>query len=278
MADTWRGIGAPTRGSLALFARLAGARLRSDWQYRTSFALFTLSQALITSLEFVALVLLLEVTPTLGGWTRPEVALLYGLAALPFAISDVFVSAIDDVGIHVRQGTFDRLLLRPASTIVQILGDEFALRRIGKMIPATTVLAVAITQVDVDWTLGRIGIMVLAVVSGFGIYSGIWIASAATSFWTVDSSEALNAVSYGGQFASQYPLHLYRNWIRMVLGWVIPLAFIAYVPSVAILEPVNPLNVPGWLVYLNPLVALVVVLLALKLWRTGERRYQSTGS
>ena len=85
-------------------------------------------------------------------------------------------------------------------------------------------------------------------------------------------------MTYGGNFANQYPAHIYGRWFRMILGWIIPLAFIAYVPSIAILEPENPLGIPGWLVYLNPVVAAAAMAFALGAWRLGERRYQSTGS
>lgn len=269
MAEQWMPV---------LYGRLVGARIRSDWQYRTSFVSFLFAQALVTTLEFVALILLLQLVPTLGGWTPTEVVFLYALATVPFGIGDVLISSIERTAVHVRAGTFDRILLRPLPALFQISALEFELRRVGKLLPPLAVGAWAVANVDVSWTPSRIALLALAVVCGTAIYSALWIATAAISFWAVASQEATNAVTYGGQTANEYPLHLYRNWIRATLGWGIPLAFVSYVPSQWLLNSENPLDLPDWLVFLTPAVAVAMLGFAMLCWRTGIRHYQSTGS
>lgn len=261
-----------------LYRRLVGAQVRSEWQYRTSFLLFALAQATVTALELAAVLILLQLVDDLGGWTADEVILLYGLATVPFTVTDVVVSPVEDLSLHVRTGSFDRLLLRPLSPLVQILALEFELRRLGKSIPTVAALVWGLAAVDVDWSPRTVSLVVLALGSGAVIYTALWIATASMAFWTVATQEAGNALTYGGDFANQYPLHLYPGWVRVVLGWAIPLAFVAYVPAVAILDPVNPLGVPSWLAFLAPGVALVALGVAQALWRLGIRHYQSTGS
>lgn len=261
-----------------LYKRLVVARIRSDWQYRTSFIILLFSQALITALEFAAIVLVLQLVPTLGGWTATEVTFLYALATVPFGVADLLVSSVERTATYVQQGTFDRILLRPLPALFQISALEFELRRIGKVIPSAAVGVWAVLNVDVVWTLGRILALVMALVCGTIIYSGLWIGTASISFWAVASKEATNAVTYGGQSANEYPLHLYRNWIRGTLGWGIPLAFVAYVPTQWILEAENPLGLSPRLVVLTPAVAAGVLAIAIACWSTGIRHYQSTGS
>lgn len=269
---------AGSAGHGALYRRLLGARIRSDWQYRTSFLTFLAGQALVTTFDFVTIVLLFQLVPGLGGWGPTEVAVLYGLATLPFGIADLLVSPVERVSRYVREGTFDRLLLRPIPALLQLSALEFELRRAGKLLPALGVLAWALPRTEIATDPGRIALVVLAVVCGTVIYSALWILSAALAFWVVATQEATYAATYGGQFASQYPLHLYRGWIRVVLGWAIPLAFVAYVPAVRVLEAPNPLGLPGWLVFASAPVAALTLVVALGVWRLGVRRYQSTGS
>ena len=261
-----------------LYHRIVGARIRSDWQYRTSFLTFTAAQALVTSLEFAALVIVLGHVPTLGGWTPAQVGFLYGLATVPFGVTDLFISPVERLADYVRQGEFDRVLLRPMSPLLQLTALEFELRRAGKMLPPTVVLGWAVVNVDVGWTPVHLALLVLSLACGTIIYAALWVLAASVSFWAVASREATNAFTYGGQFANEYPLHLYRGWIRLVLGWMVPLAYVAYVPTQYLLGAANPLNLPSWLVFTTPLVTAATVLVSYAAWRTGIRHYQSTGS
>jgi ABC-2 type transport system permease protein len=261
-----------------LYRRLVVAQIRSEWQYRTSFVLFALAQALITALELAAILIVLTVVDDLGGWTADEVILLYGLATVPFTLTDVVVSPVEDLSTHVRSGTFDRLLLRPLSPLVQICALEFELRRLGKSIPTVAALIWGLASVDVAWNPGRVAVVAVALASGVVIYSALWIATASVAFWAVATQEAANAVTYGGDFANQYPLHLYPGWVRAVLGWLIPLAFVAYVPALAILDAPNPLGVPAWFVGLSPVAAGAAAAMAGVVWSAGIRHYQGTGS
>ncbi|MEM7275582.1 MAG: ABC-2 family transporter protein [Actinomycetota bacterium] len=278
MASPTLNTTADVRGLAALYGRILAARVRSDWQYRTSFLALVVSQALVIALELLTVLLLLRLVPDFGGWSTVEVVFLYGLATVPFAISDVFVSAVDRVSNHVREGTFDRILLRPIPPLIQISALEFELRRAGKLIPSAAALGWAVWRVDVAWGPAEVALLVLALASGTVIYSALWILAASVSFWTVNSREAMNAVTFGGQFANQYPIHVYRGWIRVLLGWGIPLAFVAYVPAVRLLDPANPLGLPRWLVFAAPAVAAASLAVALGVWRTGIAHYRSTGS
>ncbi len=261
-----------------LYRRLVGAQIRSEWQYRTSFAFFLLAQALITALELAAIVILLDVVPDLGGWSPAQVALLYGLATVPFALTDLIVSPVEELAVHVQGGTFDRLLLRPVSALIQLCALEFELRRAGKLIPNVATLVVGLVATDVELDVRSLGLLAIGLASGSAIYAALWILSASISFWAVSALQATHAFTYGGQFANQYPLHLYPGWIRAILGWLIPLAFVAYVPAIELIGAPNPLGLPGWLVLLSPLAGVGALAVALTVWTTGIRHYQSTGS
>ncbi|MFT7649222.1 MAG: ABC-2 type transport system permease protein [Candidatus Poriferisodalaceae bacterium] len=143
-------------GHLHIHARMIAARISSDWQYRTSFFTFAAAQALITALELLAIVLLFQLVPDIGGWTGGEVAFLYVLAALSFALADLTVSAVERVSVYIQSGDFDRVLLRPIPALLQLSSLEFELRRVGKVVPAVGVLIWALFNVDVSWTVGNV--------------------------------------------------------------------------------------------------------------------------
>ena len=139
--------------SVRLWRHLIVARIRSEWQYRVSFFALFASSFAVSALDFVAIVLVFEQVPAIGDWSVAEVAFLYGTGVTSAALADVLIGSIETVPERVRTGTFDRVLVRPASALVQVLGDDFALRRMGKVVQALFVLGIAMAAVDVDWTI-----------------------------------------------------------------------------------------------------------------------------
>jgi ABC-2 type transport system permease protein len=263
---------------LRTYRYLVGARIRSDWQYRVSFALFMLSQTVIAGLDLAVIVVLFDVVDALGGWTVDQVAVLYGFTMLSFGLGDLFVSQVEAASRHIREGTFDRFLLRPLPSILQLSAMEFALRRVGRSVPGLVVLALALTRADIDWTVDRVLLVPVTIVSGLAIFGSVWVVTSSISFWAVGAQEVANTFTYGGSFAHQYPLHVYARWLRTALGWVVPMAFVAYVPALHLLDAPNPLDLPPWLSAAPPVVAFGCVLVARWVWGLAIRHHQSTGS
>ena len=257
---------------------LAVARLRSDLQYRASFALFTISQFLIVALEFVGVLIVFDNVPSLAGWSVEEVTFLYGVANLSFSLADLFVSAIETVQEQIRTGTFDRLLLRPASPLVQVIADQFSLRRIGKVAEGATVFTIGCVVADIHWSLFKAAYLVITVLSGAAIFSGLWIMTSTLCFWWVEAREAQNAVTYGGNFLAQYPIGIYGSILRLVLAYAVPIAFVNYFPAVYVLDRHDRLGMPDWTYLASPLVAVAMTVLSGLMWRVAVRRYRSTGS
>ncbi len=264
--------------ALRVFRIIGGARVRSDLQYRVSFALFTLSQFTITAMDFVAILIVFGNVPALGGWSLEEVTFLYGLGNLAFGIADFFIGSIEYLQVEIRQGTFDRVLLRPASPLVQVVADRFSLRRIGKVAEGALVFGVGCVTAGIDWSIPRVAMTALSVVTAATIFGSIWVFTTCVCFWWVEGREAQNAFTYGGGFLAQYPLGIYGAWLRRIFAYVIPIAFANYFPAVYILGRHDRLGLPVWAPFISPLVAVVTVLVASATWRIGIRHYRSTGS
>jgi ABC-2 type transport system permease protein len=110
------------------------------------------------------------------------------------------------------------------------------------------------------------------------VFLAIFIVGAATAFWTPQTGELTNMFSFGGQFMTSYPMHIYQSWMRSIFTFVIPLAFVNYYPALYLLGKPDPLGLPLWTPFLAPLLAGAVLGGAAAFWRVGVRRYQSTGS
>ena len=263
--------------SALLWCRLAAARVRADWQYRTSFVLFTLGQALVTLLDFAAIAVIFSRVDVLAGWTIAETAFLYGASGTAFGIADTFISTVERCSQRIKDGSFDRLLIRPLGPLLQITAEEFAFRRLGKLAQALTVFVIAIAAVDANWSFGRAVMVPVMVASGAAIFSALFVATSSISFWTVETQEFANAFTYGGNFMTQYPLAVFAPWMRR-LALVTGVAFVNYVPALYILDRDDRIGLPSWAPFTTPAVAVVLCGVAWAIWRTAVRHYRSTGS
>ena len=260
-----------------VYLRLVRGRVRSQLQYRFSFALQLVGTTLIALLDFVAILVLFAHVPALGGWSVEEVALLYAIASIAFALTDLVVGHLDLFPTMIRDGTFDLLLVRPLPSLLQVIASDFSLRRLGKAFQGVAVLAVAVTQLEIDWTFGRAAVIPLAVLAGAVIYGAVWVALATIAFWIVDAIEFVNAFTYGGNFLSQYPLNIFASWLRGLVVFVLPIGFVAYFPSLYVLDKPDPLGFPAGLQFASPLVAAVSAVVAVRVWGFAVRHYRSAG-
>jgi ABC-2 type transport system permease protein len=264
--------------AIRLYARYASISLRGQMEYRASFVMQAAGQFLVTGIEFLGIWALFSRFGEIRGWTLGEVAFFYGLISITWSIADAISRGFDVCGVTVKNGDFDRVLLRPRSSILQMFGHELTLRRMGRFAQGLAILIFAVETLDIAWSGPKIALLALAVVGGVCLFIGLMILEATSAFWTTETLEVWNAFTYGGVTMSQYPLEIYRPWFRRFFLFVIPLGCVSYLPGVAILGRPDPLGTPVPLQWVAPLMGPVFLAMCLQVWRVGVRHYQSTGS
>jgi ABC-2 type transport system permease protein len=252
--------------------------IRSALAYPASFVLMVFATMLMTVMDFVAIVLMFSHIDAFGGFTLAQMALLYATASMTLGLADLVTGSIERVGQRIRSGSLDVYLIRPIPAFVQTAADEFALRRIGRPLQAGIVLAFALGNLEVDWTVAKGILLALSIVTGAVIFAAIFVLGAAFQFIAIDSAELANSFTYGGQTLTQYPLSVFGKDIVRAVTFVVPLAFVNYYPVLFVLGKPAPLGLPSWIGLLSPVVAVAMVALASLAWRGGLRRYRSTGS
>ena len=264
--------------TLHLYLRFLGVSMQSQMQYRASFILLTLGHFAATAIEFLAILVLFDRFSTLDEWSLPEVAFFYGVVNIAFSIADAAAYGFDRFGGMVKSGDFDRLLLRPRSTALQLAGQELTLRRVGRLAQGLVIILWASAALDFGWTPEKAALLLGAIAGGAALFMGLVVLQATLAFWTIESLEIFNAVTYGGVQTSQYPLAIYRSWFQKFFIYVVPLATVSYFPSLAIMERPDPLGSTLLVQYLSPMVGVAFLALSLQVWKLGVRHYQSTGS
>ncbi|MER8092262.1 ABC transporter permease [Streptomyces goshikiensis] len=252
--------------------------IRSTMTYRTSFFLATFGNAAVQLLDFVAIYIMFSHVEALGGFSLPEIALLYGSCSASLGLADLLLGNTDRIGVRVRDGSLDTMLVRPVPLLAQVAADRFALRRLGRIVQGLGVLGWAVWALDVAWTPGKVLLVPVMILAGAAIFAAVMLAGAAFQFVAGDAAEVQNSFTYGGNTMLQYPPTVFGKDLLRGVTFIVPLAFVNWLPALHVLGRPDPLGLPGWVGYLSPLVAFVAFLPASLAWRAGVRSYRSTGS
>jgi ABC-2 type transport system permease protein len=260
-----------------VWRRLVGAQLRSQLQYRASFALDAFGSFWISFIDFLVVLTIFHNVTRLNSWNVHQVAFLYALSSISFAFTDLFIGHLDQFPQLIRDGNFDIVLVRPRGTLFQIIASDIAIRRLSRVLQGLIVLAYALGTLTIHWTFWRVVVLVASLPSAVVIFSAVWVCGACIAFWTTDGGEFTNAFTYGGTAMAQYPFDIYATWLRRLLGFVIPLAFVCYFPALFVLDKRDPLGLPRVLEFISPLVAVGAATVAGLVWRFAVRHYRSAG-
>lgn len=277
MADQTARAQRPLPGPLA-YLLLVRMWSRSASQYRVSLALTGLAQLATTSLDLIAILVIYAQVPRIAGFDLHQTLYLYGTTRLAFGLSDLVASGIETLADSIRLGTFDLVLIRPVSTLAQVLADQFTPKRLGKLVPAAATLGWALAVLPVHWTAAKIAVCCGTIVCGFVIYCALWVLTGCISFIAVDAREVANTFTYGSEFATEYPVTIFGRPLGLALTFVLPVAFVTWQPTLYVLGHPDPFGLPGFLRFASPLVAVLLSCLAALAWRGCIRRYRSTGS
>ena len=260
--------------ALRLYGRYIATSIRAQRQYPASVIATSIGAFAATITDFIGIWALFARFRRLEGWGFAEVALLYGVVSVSFALADSLTRGFDVFGEQfVKTGDFDRLLVRPRSTILQLLGYELRITRIGRLAQGLLASAVGVHLLQVEWTIAAWAILVFAVTGGIALFAGILILQATLAFWTVESLEIANTLTYGGVEAGRYPLDVYARWFRDFLIYVVPIGCISYFPVSVVLGRV------GYVPFcFTPVLGFALLGAALWIWSFGVRHYTSTGS
>ena len=249
--------------------------LKSFWQYRFSTWLVLVGQFFGTFFSFFGIYLLFDRFGNISGWTFGEAAICFAVVHTAFSVSECFARGFDLFSRHVVSGEFDRVLLRPRSTLLQVFGLGFEITRMGRLIQSAVVLGIAISQLKTEITVMKAVTLLLMVVCGVFIFTGIFILGATVCFFTVEGLEIINIFTDGGREIAQYPLNIYNKWLVRFFTFIVPFGCFNYLPLMYITGKAAGNET---LYMLMPMLGILFVIPCILIWNAGVKRYLSTGS
>lgn len=243
-------------------------------QYRFDFLVQGLMSVFWVALALAPLTIVFsEQRQSIAGWSLPEAMVVLGWftllkALLEGAINPSLLAVVD----HIRKGTLDFVLLKPADSQFLVSTARFEPWRAADLLASLLIFGWAFGQLGRAPAPGDVAIaLVLLVAAGMVIYS-MWILVVSVAFYLVriDNLTYLFTSIFD---AARWPVSVFSGGLRLVFTFVIPLAVMTTFPAMALLGTLAPLTV-----LLSLGAAFGFSLLARTGWRLALARYTSASS
>jgi ABC-2 type transport system permease protein len=258
-----------------IYFKYLAMNLKMVLEYRLSAWLVALGQLLTTLFYFLSIALLFMRFDNILGWTFAEVSICFAVTSIAFAFAECFARGFDSFSGMVIRGEFDRVLLRPRNSLIQVLGSKTEVTRLGRVIITLCILFMVIPKSGVIWSASKVLTLIFMILGGAAVFSGIFILGAVVCFFTLEGLEVINIFTDGGRELASYPLPIYGKWIRRLFTFIIPLGCVNYLPLMYI---TGRAEAHPWLYMLSPLLGFIFLVPCVFVWKLGVRHYTSSGS
>jgi ABC-2 type transport system permease protein len=262
-----------------LYLKLAGAKIASQMQFPISFIMSAISSFLASFVDVVGLFIIFDRFKMIKGWNLAEICLLYGVLHMSFSIVEAVARGFDMFGGLIRSGQLDRLLVRPRSLIIQVLGTEFKMANIGRFLQGLVPFLYALSVLPITH-LWQWGLLMMGFMNAMIVYFALLLIQATFSFWAVESLEVMNAFTYGGLQMGQFPLSIYEKWFATFFTYIVPIAMTIYFPVLLVLNKVGDVYFQSarFITSIGSGFCVLFLIGSLLLFKYGISKYQSTGS
>jgi ABC-2 type transport system permease protein len=215
--------------------------------------------------------------PPLAGWTVGQVLLVSSVRLLAHSVFVLGFTNITEIPYLIRQGRFDSFLVRPASVFLQVCTSRFPLNAVGDLTVAATSLGVCLSMLRLDWTVARVGSLVLAVAGGAALELALALCVAGIVLRRAGTEALFSWLDTVIGAFGNYPLSVFPTVLRAAFTFALPVAFVAFYPMAAVLGKAESVPYGPALTLMAPLVAAVWLGVGGWAWRTGLRTYARRG-
>lgn len=226
------------------YLRLFGIQLRASFtvaaQYRFEFAVSAVLSLLWTALSLVPVLVLFRGRETVVGWTFPEMLVVMGWFAVMKGVLEGGVNpSLTAVVEHIRKGTLDFILLKPADAQFMVSTAKFELFRVMDVLGGGVILAIAFHRLGRSPGPEAVLLSLLVMVSATVILYSLWILVVSAAFFVV-KIDNLSFLFLSLYDAARWPVDVFPWLLRVFFTFVIPLAVLTTIPAKALLGRIGP--------------------------------------
>ncbi len=259
--------------NVSLFREYIGNYFKTRLTYRADFWVEVFSDLLASAMNLVFIFIVFQHTRSLAGWGQAEIVFIYGYFMVPYGIFGAFVNFWNFSERYIVKGEMDRVLTRPAHSLVQIMLENVDPPSLIGSFVGLAIMGSAWASLGLPFDWYDPLVLIVMVIGSVLIYAGIYTALAAISFYS-DAPTGIVPLMFNIQSYGRYPVQIYNKTIRFLLTWILPFAFVGVYPASFFLDRPEDMAMS----LLTPVVGVVFFTLGLTFWNRGVKRYRGAGS
>ena len=269
-------------GVIKLYLKFIRIFIKSKIEYRFGLLFELIANMVLIGIYFLSIFVIFFNFDNVHGWNKYEFVFMFTTNWISYSFSSyLFWKPMQDMGNMITSGEFDSYLIRPIGPLKYLVFRQFQYTFLPRMILAIVFWIYSLNHVEVSWDIWKIIYLVATLVIGFLIYTSIFVILGALSFWILKSYDVTSIVinnDYGIRTFADYPLDIYGKGIKALLTFILPFAFTGYYTISYILEKNNDNFILKNAPLFAPIVTVIMVVLAYKMWCMGIKRYSSAGN
>lgn len=253
---------------LRILRTFMAAELKNLFAYRLNMALSVFELMLVIGTSLGAVLVLFTHTGSLNGWTLPQMIALTGVYYLmQGGVNLVFSPSFEKLMEHVRMGTLDFTLIKPANPQVLVSMRHYNLLEFFDLAIGFGVVATGLYLLGETVTPWALVTFAVTLACGILCVYALLLSLVTLSFWFVRVDNIM-AIFWAFTDAGRFPIDLYPGWLRFTLTTVVPIGIAVTVPAEAISGRMSYETFIGMLVGTAAVLAV-----ASWFWRLGLRNY-----
>lgn len=258
---------------IRIYQKILVQDLKSKMSYRTDFIISTLGMILTNIVGMVTFWIMFQKFTNINGWNYHEMLFLYGFSLIALTPMQCFFDNNWNLRNHVYSGDFIKYCFRPINIFFYFISEVFDIKGIGQFFMGSIALSYAWIKLELDFSIWILLKLFIALITASLFMISIMNIAAATCFWIINSGYIMVTIFKFTEYA-RYPANIYQSVFRFCFTFIIPIAFVAYYPSLTFLRPDQ---IPI-LTQIAPLVGILFFILSYKIWMKGATTYSGTGS
>lgn len=266
-------------GEIRIILQSLKMSFRARMQYRVDTLVASFAVFVRESANIIAIYLALLKFDRINGWNVNEMLFLYSILFLTYAFVVSLFADLRQFSDTIREGRFDRLLVRPRGLLLQlVLNNADLMAAAGHGTLGILLFVISAGRVGIQWNMFNVLYYIAAIISGILIQGGIFIIISSLCFYFVETNSIRSIFYWNLRKFAGYPISIYHKVIQVILIYVVPFAFVNYFPAQYLLRKPDMVEYPYVYIYIAPVVGVAVYVVAYLFWRVSVKRYYSTGN
>lgn len=256
-----------------IYFKIISQDIKSKMSYREDFWISMIGMIATNLAGAFSFWLIFQSFPNINGWSYYEMLFLYGFALLAATPAQCLFDNNWSLRQQVYSGDFIKYCFRPINLFFYFMSEVFDVKGLGQLLVGVVAVVIAWNRLGIGISFAAVALFVLMVISASLFEIAVLNLGASACFWIENSFFVLSLSTQLRDYA-KYPITIFGNVMKAFFTFIVPIAFMAYYPSLIIIRP-EEISILAWF---TPVYGILFFYLSYKVWMKGAMSYSGTGN